>query len=724
MDGWRSLALGVLVLAFATRAHAQFTLDPGVSGEPLGKQLASFADESRTLTIEQVTSAQFAPVSVDAPSFGLTRTPIWFRFTVRNPRAQVQPWILELGYPHLDRVELYVPRDDGSWDARKTGDLLPFDHRELDHRNFMFRLNEPAYGERTFYLRVQTEGSLSVPLFAWSTAQLLRHEERELPLLWMLYGVILVMALYNAFLYFAIRRVEYLYYVSYNLSLLLLEFALTGQAFQFVYPSSPWLANHMVPVLVASTFASTAMFIRSFLSLDSTLPAVSRIYQLSGWVTCGLIAYSLLGPYALALRAVLALAVVLTAVSLYAAFVLVARGQRAARFFLFAWGCLLGGVILYLGKTYGVLANTTVSEWGVQVGAALEVVLLSLALADRINEMRANMSELNAQLSHTVAELQGALDAAEQATRAKGDFLATMSHELRTPLNTIINIPQGLLLDFQRDDAALCKACESLFELSPGERFDVGTSCPHCSAVGTLQAQRITRYLGRPEQTVHHLALIERAGKHLLQMVDGVLDFSKLEARALRLKLTPIELGTLVHDALETVSELAKRASLPLTLTLAPELAAQLLVADPLRIKQVLINLIANAIKFSNGRGAVTVSVEREATSFLFAVRDQGIGIAPEHVGRIFERFEQVEQGDTRRYGGSGLGLSISRSLVEMHAGAIWVESTPNVGSTFYFRLPVAGPTPEDKEPEEPISMVLNRVPRLSKSELSKEVGS
>jgi signal transduction histidine kinase len=717
----------MLALVLATWApaqlRAQYTLTPMAAGQPLGRQMAMFADESGKLSIDEVEQASFARVTDDAPSFGLTRTPIWFRFSVENRSAQPLPWILELAYPHLDRVELYVPRAEG-WDVRATGDLVRFESRELDHRNFLFRLTEPARGSRTFYLRVQTEGSLSVPLFAWTMDQLIRHEQRELPLLWMLYGVILVMALYNAFLYFAIRRVEYLYYVGYNLSLLLLEFALTGHAFQFVYPNSPFLANHMLPALVAFTFGSSSLFIRSFLSLDLMLPRLGRFNVGVAWLAGALIAFSMVGPYSLALRAVLAPAVVMTAVSIYSGVVLVARGVRAARLFLLAWTCLLAGIAMYLGKTYGVFANTFFTEWGVQIGAALEVVMLSLALADRINDMRTNMGELNGQLSQTVLELQTALDTAEQATRAKGEFLATMSHELRTPLNTIINIPQGLLLDFKRDDGALCSACNSLFELSPGERVDASTRCPHCAAPGTLRPQRITRYVGRPEHTVHHLALIERAGKHLLQMVDGVLDFSKLEARALRLRLEPIELGVLLQDALETVAELAKRPAIPLTLQLAPELATQTLVADPLRIKQVLINLIANALKFSNGRGAVTVSVRREGTDFVFAVRDLGIGIAPEHVSKIFERFEQVEQGDTRRYGGTGLGLSISRSLVEMHAGLIWVESTLNMGSTFYFRLPAAGPTLEDREPEEPISMVLNRVPRLSKSELGKEASS
>jgi signal transduction histidine kinase len=202
----------------------------------------------------------------------------------------------------------------------------------------------------------------------------------------------------------------------------------------------------------------------------------------------------------------------------------------------------------------------------------------------------------------------------------------------------------------------------------------------------------VIRYLGRPAQTKEHLALVERSGRHLLQMVDGILDFSTIDANAMKLRVVSVDVARLVQEALETVSELATRAGVVLESELVDGAPAPSLHADPLRLKQVLINLLGNAIKFSNGRGPVTVRVASEDESVLFSVRDCGIGIAPEDRQKIFERFEQVDQGDTRKYGGTGLGLSISRSLVEMHEGEIWVESGLGLGSTFHFRLPKAGP--------------------------------
>ncbi|MDB4985335.1 MAG: putative two-component sensor [Myxococcaceae bacterium] len=702
------LALGVS----SATAQAPFEVGPVLSGTRLGKHFAVFQDPTGELGIRDVEGPAiqrlFEPVRDDAPSFGLNKNALWLRMQVQNPEQAVQPWLLEIAYPHLDSIELYIP--DGTSDGqtvyrlRKTGDSRVFAERDVQYRNFVFKLEEPARSTpRTYYVRIQTGGSLSVPLLAWTYDAFLQHQNTDLPLLWMFYGVILVMAVYNLFIYFAVRRVEYLYYVLYNFTLAVLEFVLAGLAFEHLCPNNPWLANHLMPCTMALLFLWTSLFFRRYLSLEQTLPAFDRYYLITAWISVGLAVYALLVPPSQSLSVVIVVALAHTTVSMGAALVLVGRNYRPAKFYSVAWLALLCGIFCYLLKSVGVLPTSFVTEWGVQVGAALEVVLLSFALADRITIMRENLSELNAQLSHNVTELLGALTRAEEATRAKSEFLATMSHELRTPLNAIINIPQGLLSDFVRADAVLCRACDSVFEPEAGDDpVTSGSRCPHCQGLGSLREERITRYVGSPEQTVHHLAMVERSGMHLLQMVNGVLDFSKIDASALKLRLETFEVGCVLTESIDATSELATRTGVALTLELEPTLRRAPLVADALRVKQVLINLIGNAVKFSEGRGqvCVTVGVHQTERDFRFFVRDQGIGIAPEHQARIFERFEQVDQGDTRKYGGTGLGLSISRSLVELHGGHIWVESQLGRGATFYVRLPSGATLPRAEAAE------------------------
>jgi signal transduction histidine kinase len=169
-------------------------------------------------------------------------------------------------------------------------------------------------------------------------------------------------------------------------------------------------------------------------------------------------------------------------------------------------------------------------------------------------------------------------------------------------------------------------------------------------------------------------------------MVNGLLDFSKVEAGKVSLSVGEVGVAGLLLETVEPLEELATRAGV--TLQLEP-CAEQLSVrADGLRLKQVLINLIGNAIKFSDGRGTVRVSAQQTGGDCVFSVRDEGIGIAGQDCVRVFQSFEQVHRGDTRKYGGTGLGLSICKALVEMHGGEIWVESTLGQGSTFSFRIP------------------------------------
>jgi PAS domain S-box-containing protein len=242
-------------------------------------------------------------------------------------------------------------------------------------------------------------------------------------------------------------------------------------------------------------------------------------------------------------------------------------------------------------------------------------------------------------VQEALAQAQGE---AERANRAKSQFLANMSHELRTPLNAILGFSALL-----RDDAT-----------------------------GRLDEATRLRFLNQ----------IHSSGQHLLELINDVLDLSKVEAGQMDLLLQPVELGQLIDEVRATVEPLARTKSIALNIVLAPELR---LVADPAKVRQMLLNLVSNAIKFTPSGGRIDIRRRRIESAVEISVTDTGIGIAEEDLGRLFTEFQQLDAGRGQRQEGTGLGLALTKRMAELHGGQVTVESEPGKGSTFTLRLPV-----------------------------------
>ena len=239
-------------------------------------------------------------------------------------------------------------------------------------------------------------------------------------------------------------------------------------------------------------------------------------------------------------------------------------------------------------------------------------------------------------------EIQQKSSQLEMANKHKSEFLANMSHELRTPLNAIIGFSE--MLD------------ERMF--------------------GELN-----------EKQAEYVKDIHSSGKHLLSLINDILDLAKVEAGRMELNVSEFNLPATIDNALTLVRERASRHGLKLSAQVDPELGE--LTGDERKVKQVLLNLLSNAVKFTPEGGSVTVRVRRDGELAEIAVADTGVGIAPADQAVVFEEFKQVGNDVTKKGEGTGLGLALAKSFVELHGGRIWLASEPGKGSTFFFTLPL-----------------------------------
>ncbi len=377
-----------LALWFCASAPASpVPLDAEMRGAPIGTHLELLEDPTGKLTLTDINASpwidRFKPVVTDNVNLGVRDSTVWLRIRMERG-ASLGPWMLEVAYPLLDKVELYGPGIAG---ALLGGDHTRLSERAHGDRHFVFPIEAPDLGVNVYHLRVSHAGTMNVPIRVWDQPSFDRGKRDEAFLLGMYYGLLVVMMAYNLFLFFIIRDRAYAAYVVYVGTMGFLVGTSNGFGGLYAWPESPAIADWAQVAAAPLVCATQAVFSRLFLQTRTYSPRLDRVLLAIAIAGFALAPVATLLPRFPVFWAGHLLAVATIFAGYGAALVSYRRGFKPALFYLIAFFVVFAGAGLMVARNFGVPANL-LTDYGVQIGSALEVVLLSMGLADRINTLR------------------------------------------------------------------------------------------------------------------------------------------------------------------------------------------------------------------------------------------------------------------------------------------------------------------------------------------------
>lgn len=637
-------------------AGAVVTLDEHSSSASLSVGARLLKDPQGELSaaaaLRQLREQPDRVVETTYPSFGFNRGNLWLLTSVSHRHPDQQNWVLQVGRPHISELDLWV------FDARGTpvtqlqhGDSIPYHQRPYPHASLVFPLSLAAGETYQLLFRASSQGSIELPTRLFTPDAFALHDRSWSLRAGSYYGAMLAMVLFNLLLFMAIRDRSYLMYVLYLSSLAMFLMIRDGLALEVLWPTQPALNQQALTIMPYLAIGFFVLFVTDFLQLTDDGIRWRKALRGGAWITMafGILTLTPALPSDEAMTLSTALAPVWLLLTLAVILWRQLAGYRPALYLMVSFLPLAILVALFSLKTLQLISGSWLIDHGLHLGSALSAFLLSFALAYRLTNLKAENEkmqlEANEALEKRVLERTSELN---EALSARSEFLAVMSHEIRTPLNGIIGT-----VDMLRDS-------------------------------------------GLNEAQLRQVHIIEQSGQSLLQLINDVLDYARIEAGKMPIEETHFDLQALISDSVELFSHKARLNNNTMDCELESDLG-RYAIGDPMRVRQVLVNLVSNAVKFTeNGRITVRASRDRANPEYVrFAVEDTGIGIDRDKLEDLFEHFHQIDSSTSRRYGGTGLGLAISRQLVEVMGGEIGVRSENRDGSCFWFRLPL--PTKDEQ---------------------------
>lgn len=366
--------------------------------------LAYLEDPSGELTLADILAREnaFADTASTSPNFGFTQSAYWFHIQAENSDPENHTWLLEIAYPVLDQITLYDVDSSGNAVVHSSGDHVRLDERDVSSRNPVFKVDIPTGAPKDYYLRVHSDSSMQVPVRFWSQDCYASNTQTEYMLLGLYFGILLALLVYNLMLIIWIQDVVYFHYAGYLLTFSVFQLALTGLAFQYLWPDSAYLNDHAVSLfLCLSAFFSTFLA-HSLLQIPKNAPKHHRPFMGLAFFFLLMTPFSLVADYQTVMKTLTFGVFIGSLYYLYVATLTLRSGVSTAKYFLMARSVFLVSVVLYSLTAQGLLPIAGFAEYALQFGSALEATLVSLALAHRFKVIKDNAAKIQAEAKDTM----------------------------------------------------------------------------------------------------------------------------------------------------------------------------------------------------------------------------------------------------------------------------------------------------------------------------------
>lgn len=690
--------------------YGQFVYDNTNKNVEIGDSIYLLEDKTNSLSIEDITvSNDFKKTNHTVPNFGITSSSIWIKIAIQN-KSNYNNLILQLNQAIIDEVDFYsYNKESKNYDVTKLGEFQGFYLRKYLTPDYLFDLNIPRDSTQTVYLKVRCKENMQLPLFLGATNAVYNNYLTKNIASGIYMGIMIVMILYNLFIFGIFREKSYIYYAVYIVLILFTQTSLQGFTFQFIWPNIPWLATYSPFLLPAFVGMAGLEFFKDFLHLKER---IHRAYKFS-FVFIAFyfisIFLGLSGFFALSFKLVEITASGVSIFMLIYAYKIYKQGNHEARFFLVGWSLFLVGICIYVLKDFEVLPYNNFTRYTMHFGSGVEVVLLSFALADKINilkkekevsqaealrisqekqeliteqnivlerkveERTLELQKANSELSVTLSDLKEAQAQLVNAEKmaSLGQLTAGIAHEINNPINFVSANIKPLQLDIQ----------DLLDIISQYETIDVETDLtPQLDKIKAFKEDIDIDYVTNEIRVL--LGGIEDGAKRTAEIVKGLKNFSRLDETDIK--------GADINEGIESTLLLLRNSisnSIHIEMHLGQIPSIQ---CYPGKLNQVFMNVLNNAIQAMDKRKTeenhiLTISSALENDHVVVTIEDTGIGMSSAVKEKIFEPFFTTKDVGE----GTGLGMSIVYKIIESHHGKIEITSEPDKGTKVMLFLPL-----------------------------------